>query len=69
MRFSTSAFAPACTSPNHCEADPLRLYPDASDGEAAVTRYRVFPGMELDGVPDKLTALDAVLGAQGRPVK
>ena len=48
MRFSTSAFAPACTSPNHCEADPLRLYPDASDGEAAVTRYRVFPGMELD---------------------
>ena len=45
MRFSTSAFAPACTSPNHCEADPLRLYPDASDGEAAVTRYRVFPGM------------------------
>ena len=48
MRFSASAFAPACTSPNHCEADPLRLYPDASDGEAAVTRYRVFPGMELD---------------------
>ena len=48
MRFSTSAFAPACTSPNHCETDPLRLYPDASDGEAAVTRYRVFPGMELD---------------------
>ena len=48
MRFSTSAFAPACTSPNHCEADPLRLYPDASGGEAAVTRYRVFPGMELD---------------------
>lgn len=48
MRFSTSAFAPACTSPNHCEADPLRLYPDASNGEAAVTRYRVFPGMELD---------------------
>ena len=46
MRFSTSAFAPACTSPNHCEADPLRLYPDASGGEAAVTRYRVFPGME-----------------------
>ena len=48
MRFSTSAFAPACTSPNHCEADPLRLFPDASGGEAAVTRYRVFPGMELD---------------------
>ena len=23
MRFSTSAFAPACTSPNHYEADPL----------------------------------------------
>ena len=48
MRFSTSAFAPACASPNHCETDPLRLYPDASGGEAAVTRYRVFPGMELD---------------------
>ena len=48
MRFSASAFAPACTSPNHCEADPLRLYPDASGGEAAVTRYRVFPGMDLD---------------------
>ena len=48
MRFSASAFAPACASPNHCEADPLRLYPDASGGEAAVTRYRVFPGMELD---------------------
>ena len=28
-----------------------------------------FPGMELGGVPDKLTALDAVLGAQGQPVK
>ena len=28
-----------------------------------------FPGMELDGVPDKLTALDAVLCAQGQPVK
>jgi len=25
--------------------------------------------MELGGVPDKLTALDAVLGAQGQPVK
>ena len=37
MRFSASAFAPACASPNHCETDPLRLYPDASDGEAAVT--------------------------------
>ena len=48
MRFSASAFAPACASPNHCETDPLRLYPDASGGEAAVTRYRVFPGMELD---------------------
>ena len=48
MRFSASAFAPACASPNPCEADPLRLYPDASGGEAAVTRYRVFPGMELD---------------------
>ena len=48
MRFSTSAFAPACASPNPSEADPLRLYPDASGGEAAVTRYRVFPGMELD---------------------
>ena len=48
MRFSTSAFAPSCASPNPSEADPLRLYPDASGGEAAVTRYRVFPGMELD---------------------
>ena len=48
MRFSASAFAPDCASPNPCEADPLRLYPDASGGEAAVTRYRVFPGMELD---------------------
>ena len=28
-----------------------------------------FPGMELGGVPDKLAALDAVLGAQGQPVK
>ena len=26
-----------------------------------------FPGMELGGVPDKLTALDAVLCAQGQP--
>ena len=40
MRFSASAFAPACASPNHCETDPLRLYPDASDGEAAVTRWK-----------------------------
>ena len=32
-------------------------------------RHPDFPGMELGGVPDKLTALDAVLGAQGQPVK
>lgn len=52
MRFSASAFAPACASPNHCETDPLRLYPDASGGEAAVTRVPGIPryGTGLTGM-------------------
>ena len=46
-------------------ADPA----DCADELASAGVETDFPGMELGGVPDKLTALDAVLGAQGQPVK
>lgn len=52
------------------EAQAICADPAACADELASAGVETdFPGMELDGVPDKLTALDAVLGAQGRPVK
>lgn len=52
------------------EAQAICADPAARADELASAGVETdFPGMELDGVPDKLTALDAVLGAQGQPVK
>lgn len=52
------------------EAQAICADPAACADELASAGVETdFPGMELGGVPDKLTALDAVLGAQGQPVK
>ncbi len=52
------------------EAQAICADPAARADELASAGVETdFPGMELGGVPDKLTALDAVLGAQGQPVK
>lgn len=52
------------------EAQAICADPAAQADELASAGVETdFPGMELGGVPDKLTALDAVLGAQGQPVK
>ena len=52
------------------EAQAICADPAACADELAPAGVETdFPGMELGGVPDKLTALDAVLGAQGQPVK
>ena len=52
------------------EAQAICADPAARADELASAGVETdFPGMELGGVPDKLTALDAVLGAQGQPAK
>ena len=52
------------------EAQAICADPAACADELASAGVETdFPGMELGGVPDKLTALDAVLCAQGQPVK
>ena len=52
------------------EAQAICADPAACADELASAGVETdFPGMELGGVPDKLTALDAVMGAQGQPVK
>lgn len=52
------------------EAQAICADPAAQADELASAGVETdFPGMELGGVPDKLTALDAVLGTQGQPVK
>lgn len=52
------------------EAQAICADPAAQADELASAGVETdFPGMELGGVPDKLTALDAVLGPQGQPVK
>ena len=52
------------------EAQAICADPAACADELASAGVETdFPGMELGGVPDKLTALDAVLGAQGQHVK
>ena len=52
------------------EAQAICADPAAQADELASAGVETdFPAMELGGVPDKLTALDAVLGAQGQPVK
>ena len=52
------------------EAQAICADPAARADELASAGVETdFPDMELGGVPDKLTALDAVLGAQGQPVK
>ena len=50
------------------EAQAICADPAACADELASAGVETdFPGMELGGVPDKLTALDAVLCAQGQP--
>ena len=52
------------------EAQAICADPAACADELASAGVETdFPSMELGGVPDKLTALDAVLCAQGQPVK
>ena len=52
------------------EAQAICADPAACADELASAGVETdFPGMELGGVPDKLTALDAVLCAQGQPGK
>ena len=52
------------------EAQAICADPAACADELASAGVETdFPGMELGSVPDKLTALDAVLCAQGQPVK
>ena len=52
------------------EAQAICADPAARADELASAGVETdFPDMELGGVPDKLTALDAVLGAQGQSVK
>ena len=52
------------------EAQAICADPAACADELASAGVETdFPGMELGGVPDKLTALDAVLCAQGQPEK
>ena len=52
------------------EAQAICADPAACADELASAGVETdFPSMELSGVPDKLTALDAVLCAQGQPVK
>lgn len=52
------------------EAQAICADPAARADELASAGVETdFPGMELGGVPDKLAALDAVLGVQGQPVK
>ena len=65
------SFQPAPISPEHlAEAQAICADPAACADELASAGVETdFPGMELGSVPDKLTALDAVLCAQGQPVK